>query len=109
MASRVRGRVGSVAEVRDRVALRGERGHEPSLVRVAAMAEGLDAWVLAELDALAGEAGAVELGEVAAGEVVRDVGGGEEEGGVAEAHGQARRSSRYRGGRAAVNEDVVLA
>src|SRR5438876_2335141 len=73
-------------KVRDRDALGGERIDEPFLVGLAAVTEGVDARVLAELDPLARETGAVELGEVAAGEVVRDVGRSEEEGRIAKAH-----------------------
>ena len=72
-------------QVRDRQALGGERIDERFLVGLAAVAKGVDARVLAELDPLARETGAVELGEVAAGEVVGDVGRGEEECRVAEA------------------------
>src|SRR5207244_4474738 len=56
------------------------------LVGLAAVAKGVDARVLPELDPLARETGAVELGEVAAGEVVRDVGRSEDEGRVVKAH-----------------------
>src|SRR5439155_25771473 len=80
------GRVVVVPKVRDRPALGGEQIDEPFLVGVAAVAKGVDARVLAELDALARETGAVELAEVAAGEVVRDVGWSEEEGRVVKAH-----------------------
>ena len=80
------GRVVVAPKVRDRQTLRGERIDEPFLVGLAAVAKGVDARVLAELDPLARETGAVELGEVAAGEVVRDVGRSEEEGRIAKAH-----------------------
>src|SRR5207249_5218053 len=75
-----------VPKVRDRQALGGERIDEPFLVGLAAVAKGVDARVLAELDALARETGAVELGEVAAGEVVRDVGRSGDEGRGVKAH-----------------------
>ena len=53
---------------------------------------GGDARVLSELDVQpAFDAGVIELGEMAAGEVVGDVGRGEEECGVAEAHGSVAR------------------
>src|SRR5438093_4815900 len=80
------GRVVVAPKVRDRQTLRGERIDEPLLVGLAAVAKGVDARVLAELDPLARETGAVELGEVAAGEVVRDVGRSEDEGRIVKAH-----------------------
>src|SRR5438093_383499 len=81
-----RRRVVGAPKVRDRQTLRGERIDEPFLVGLAAVAKGVDARVLAELDPLARETGAVELGEVAAGEVVRDVGRSEDEGRIVKAH-----------------------
>src|SRR5437867_471737 len=80
------GRVVVAPKVRDRQTRRGERIDEPFLVGLAAVAKGVDARVLAELDPLARETGAVELGEVAAGEVVRDVGRSEDEGRIVKAH-----------------------
>ena len=74
-------------EVDDREPVRGERRDGLLLVGVPAVGQGFDARVLSELDVQpAYDAGAVELGEMAAGELVGDVVRGEEECRIAEAH-----------------------
>jgi hypothetical protein len=81
------GGVVPVPEVDEGAALGGERLDEAPLVGFAAVAEGFEARVGSKRDGqCAFGAGAVELRQVAAGEVVGDVGGAEQKCGVVEVH-----------------------